>query len=332
MGWFSPWTVIIDGVNKTSLLGPICTNISVQDKEGVASDTASITMDDSYGRGILPRDKSEVKILIYGSLVFEGVVDKVRSKGNRSSGRSIHVSAKSFDVKGKAKDGQRWHKDDATLEEALKKSAEKAGFEIKVDEDLGKIKRDYWNPNGASFIAFAQGLAKELNATFKVRGKKSVFAARNKDLLPPLTAEYGKNLHDWDISPITARAKHKTAKARYFDRKKATWETVEKDIGSERAESTNMIRSSIADKDQAEQNLEARKGEAERGGGEGTITIELNPLAQPETPIVLIGTRPGVDGNYKAVDVAHQGTRSGSSTKIQIKHPSGDAGKDSRRK
>lgn len=333
MGWFNPWTVIVDGVNISTKLAPICTDITVNDKDGTASDTASITMDDSYGRGILPRDKSTVIILIYGAKVFEGIVDKVNSKGDRGGGRSISVSAKGFDVKGKAKDGQRWHKDDATLDDALKKSAEKAGFTIKVDPDLGKIQRSYWSPNGSSFLAFGQSLAKELNATFKVRGKEAVFAARDKELLPPLIARSGEggNLFSWDISPITARAKHKKATARYFDRKTAKWETAEQEIGSERAESTNAIRSSIADKEQAEQNLKARKGEAERGGGEGTATISLNPAAQAESPCILSGTRPGIDGLYKITGVTHQGSRSGSSTKLDLKHPSGGAGEDSRR-
>ena len=334
MSWFSPWTVIVDGVNITSQLAPLCTQISVVDKDGTASDTASITMDDTNGRGILPRDKSTVIVLIFGSKVFEGLVDKVNSRGNRSGGRSITVTAKGFDVKGKAKDGQRWHQDDANLKDVLQKSAQKAGFEIKVDEELGKIERDYWSPNGASFLAYAQGLAKELNATFKVQGKKAVFAARGKEILPPVLGTTGRlgNVLSWDISPITARPKHKKATARYFDRAKAKWEMVEEEIGSERAESTNAIRSSIANETQAKENLKARRGEAERGGGDGTVAILLNPAAKAEAKFVAFGLRPGIDGVYTISGVTHAGSRgSGSDTKLQVKHPSEGAGSDSRR-
>ena len=334
MGWFSPWTVIVDGVNITSKLAPICTQISVVDKDGTASDTVSITMDDTNGRGILPRDQSNVVVLIFGSKVFEGRVDKVNSRGSRNGGRSISVTAKGFDVKGKVKDGQRWHMDDSTLEDVLTKSADKAGFAIKVDPELGKIERDYWSPDGASFLGYAQRLAKELNATFKIQGIQAIFTARGKELLPPVLGTTGRlgNIMEWDISPITARAKHMKATARYFDRAKAEWMTVEEEIGSERAEATNAIRSSIANESQAKENLQARKGEAERGGGDGSVTILLNPAAKAEAKFIAFGTRPGIDGVYTITGVTHKGNRSsGSDTKLQIKHPSEGAGNDSRR-
>ncbi len=92
-----------------------------------------------------------------------------------------------------------------------------------------------------------------------------------------------------------------------------------------------FIRSTAGDKDQAKDIAEARKREAEREGGEGTVVLDLTPSAQAEAMLTLTGTRSGVDGSYRIVTVTHRADRSGgASTSLEPKQPTGDAGKDQR--
>lgn len=230
------------------------------------------------------------------------------------------------------KEPQALHKDDCTLEEFLGEVADNAGFSLTIDPELGATLRDYWAADSESFLHVGQKLAREMNATFKLRGDKAVFAKRGKDILPGISAAYGDNLISWDIAPLSGRSLFASAKVRWLDRETAGFKEEETDFGSTRpAKAMNIIRGAVKDKDQAKEVGEARKGEAEREGGEGSATIDINPAAQAEALITLSGTRPCIDGSYRMVTVTHSGSRSsGNSTSLELKQPDDVAGTDSR--
>lgn len=334
--WKVSWMVFVDGINVSLAMRPYLISIAVTDKDGAASDTCSLVFDDTDGQCLLPRDGASIIVFLQGVKVFEGTADVPRSSGSRSGGRKLSVSAKGFDSRGKVKEAQSFHKDDCTLKVFLEKAAKNAGFTIKIDPDLAKIKRDYWAADGESFLHLGQKIARELNATFKIRGKKAVLIPRGKDMgLPPVTAAYGVNLISWDIAPFTGRKAFTKTEVKYFDRKEAKFKTEKTDHKTSRKlpDSTNKVRSTAANKDQAKGIGKARKGEAEREGGEGRATIDLNVAAQAEGLCMVIGARPGVDGAYRMASVTHKATRSGgSTTSLSLKQPSGGAGKDNRAK
>lgn len=92
------------------------------------------------------------------------------------------------------------------------------------------------------------------------------------------------------------------------------------------------MRATAADQAQAKDMGEARKSEAQREGGEGTVEMDLTVEAQAEAPFVLSGARAGVDGSYRIVSVRHKASRGGgSTTSLEIKQPQGAAGKDQRK-
>jgi len=317
------WKVFVDGSDMSLAMQPFVISITVQDRDGEASDTCRLEFDDTGGQIELPRDNASVTVFLEGVKVFDGLIDTLASRGSRSGGRVLAVTAKGFDAKGRVKDGQLWHLDDASLKQALEKAAGKAGLDgIRVDERLADVHREYWSPDGASFLAWGQRLAREYNATFKIRGDRAVFAGRGSNRLAPVRATLGHNLISWDIRPVTARRRFKTATARWFDRETGKVETREIEVGQEHATATNAVRTILADRDQAEENLKARKGQAEREGGEGSVELDLTLEAQAEAPFILAGTRPGIDGEYRITSVIHKVTRSqGSTTSLQIRLP-----------
>jgi hypothetical protein len=332
MSWQNIWSVTINGSDISTGLRPHLVSITVTDKDGTAGDTLSITVDDLGGQFRMPDEGARITASINGVRVFEGTVDKVRSQGSRGEGLKLSITAKGYDTKGKAKEPQALHKDDATLEDFLGEVAEEAGFSLTIDPELGAVSRDYWAADSESFLHVGQRLAREMNATFKLRGGKAVFAKRGKDTLPGISAAYGENLMSWDIAPLSGRSLFTSARARYLDRETAAFEEEETDFGATRpAKAANIIRGAVKDKDQARQVGEARKGENDREGGEGSATIDINPAAQAEALITLSGTRPGIDGSYRMVTVTHTGIRgSGNSTSLELKQPGGGAGTDGR--
>lgn len=335
MAWKVDWQVKINGRDLSSRMRPFLIEIEVTDKAGQESDSCNLTFDDAGGRIKLPPKGALVEVRLNGALVFRGRVDTVRSSGTRGGGRLLRVHAKGFDTRGKAKSPQSFHMDDTTLGSFLEKAASNAGYSIKVDEAFANIQGSYWGADGESFVELGQKYARQLHGTFKLRDREGVLAARGENSLPAVTAIVGKggNVISWDIEPFSGRAAIKKAKARWFDRAKATFE--EKEIEIEDVDAVDAdytVPGLAADGDQAEAIAKGRKGEAERGTGGGSVEMDLTTHAQAEAPFQMIGARRGIDGTYKIETRVHRANRSGgATTRCEIKQPGGGAGKDDRK-
>lgn len=335
MAWIVDWQVRINGRDLSSRMRPFLTEIEVTDKEGMASDSCSLTFDDRGGHIKLPPKKSLVEVFLNGVMAFRGFSDAPRSSGARGGGRLLKVGAKGFDTSGKAKAQQSFHKDDATLGEFLKDVADRAGFSIKVDPAFDVIRRDYWSVDGESLLAFGQRMARELHATFKLRGTEAVLVPRGADSpLAPVIAIAGENgnVINWDIEPFSGRAAFARAKVRYFDRAKARFEEKDIEIDDAETDAEQVTRTLAADGDQAETIAKGRKSEAEREAGGGSIEMDLVAHARAEAPLTLSGARRGVDGTYRITSVTTRANRSGgATTRCDVKQPGGGAGKDDRK-
>lgn len=343
MPWTVEWKVFVDGNDLTSAMRPFLTKITVSDKDGSASDTCSLDFDDGGGQVKLPAEGASVQVFLQGVSVFAGKVDTVRSNGSRGGGRTLAVGAKGFDAKGKAKEPQSHHMDDATLQQFLDKAAKNAGLKsVTIDPAFAVIKRNYWSAGAESFLHLGQKLAREVGGTFKIRGDQAVLAKRGEGMsatgqaMPTITGLVGSgsvagNVINWSIAPITGRAKFSKTKVRYFDRPAANFKEFEVETGIE-ADATDEVRTAVADEDQAKAVAEGRKSESEREGGSGTVLLDLVVEAQAEGTFVLTGARPGVDGAYRISGVTHSADRSGgSTTSLDLKQPTAGAGKDERK-
>lgn len=338
MPWTVVWKVEVNGQDMTAAMKPFLTDITVTDKAGESSDTCSLTFDDTDAQIRLPAEGSSVRVSLQGVQVFQGIVDKVRSSGARGGGRTLSVQAKGMDSRGKVKEPVQLHQDDGSVGDFLKKLGGVAGYSVKVDGALGAIVRTYLAADGESFLHVGQRLARELGGTFKIRGTEAVLAKRGEDAgLPAIAGRVGEggNVVSWNIAPFNGRPAFTKAKVQWFDRETAAFKEKEVgiDLGRALPEAVNLIRSKAADEGQAKDITDARKREAEREGGEGSVELDLEPEAQAEGKFTLTGARPGIDGTYRIESVSHKATRSGgSTTSLTLKQPQGNAGKDTRKK
>lgn len=342
MAWAMTWRVVIGGQEMTDRWNPFLTAIEASDKAGTASDSAELSFDNSEGQLLFPEKRTPIQIYLAGQLVFEGFTDEPRSSGARGQGRVFSVSCRGFDPGGKAKQSLDFHKDEASLKEFLEDAGKRAGLKgVKIDKTLGAIKRDYWAPAGHSFLQLGQALADELGATFKIRGDQAVFVKRGDgqsasgQALATIRAVWGENLISWDISPNMGRPQHSKARIRYFDRKAAAFkeEDVEIKSGEGAPNALDIGLMEAADKGSATSAAKGKKTKGEREAGGGTVRIDCDPSAKAEGTLILVGADPGVDGSYRIESATHKLSRSGGSeTSLSVKQPSGEAGKDSRRK
>lgn len=334
------FAVFIDGTDVTSRFEPHVISISVSDRSEASSDAATITLDDTGGRLVMPQPGASVSIFLGWEgagvgQVFKGIVDDVRASGSRS-GRTLSVSAKGMDARGKSKEPQRRHFDDTTIGEAMKKAGEAAGFSVSVDEALAKLPRKYLALDDESFAAFGERIAREVGGTFKMVGDRAILARRNGgasaggEALPAVTATWGANLHSYDISPILGRPVEKKTGVRFYDPKSATWKIEEAETGIEDATTEKVSVYAAADQDTAKDRANSDAEESDRKKGGGSVTIEGDIAAQPEGRCIVSGCRPGIDGAYRIEGVDHDYSRSGFTTKLELRQPEDGAGSDSR--
>lgn len=337
--------VVIDGNDVTDVFDPILTSLTITDGEGSKSDKADFELDDEGGRIELPRAGASVEASIRwsdggGAITFKGKTDEPKSSGTRGGGMTLSISAHSADMGGKAKGKKEKHKDKATFKEAAEDFAKGTGITVKVDDELGAINRDYWSMMNESFLAWGARTADELGATFKVADDQAVFVGRNSGKsasgkeLPAVTAEIGKNLISWDLSPNLSRASYKKAKVRHYDHDEAKWKTEEIQIeGGEDAVADLIDTAKAANKTNAKAKAKANGEDSKRGKGGGEVSLEGEPAAKAQAICHVVGVRAGIDGEYRITTATHTYTRGGGwVTKCSLEQPQGKAGKDDRKK
>lgn len=335
--------VSADGADVTGNFSLDTTDISITDSSGASADTATIKLDDRESHIVLPPLGTAITIGIgWGRpvILFDGFVDDVDWDLSRGGGRNLSISCKSADtLKGKLKEPQEKHEDETTLGAVAKKWGEAAGIgEVFVHPDLASIERQYWSMNNESFLAWGERMAKANGATFKVLGDRAVMVPRSAGVsasgqpLVPIIAQYGVNLISANIKPMLARPQAAKFRARHFDVKAGDWlaAEVESTYDTE-AEAVLTARYSEADEGAGKARAGSNEKESDRERGGGSISIDGEPNAQAEAPCILIGARPGVDGEYRIDSVTHSYNRGGGFVSaLSVKQPGGDAGKDDR--
>jgi phage protein D len=208
---------------------------------------------------------------------------------------------------------------------------------VAVHPHLAAVTRPWWGMQGESYLAWGTRHARELGATFKVMGTRAVFVPRSQGQsasgkpLQAIRAAWGENLISWSLKPVLGRPAYGKFRINWFDEKQARWraEEVEAEASDVPAVATDRIPASS--QNEAATRAGARRIEAEREGGGGTVTIDGEPAAQAEAECEVSGARPGIDGRYRIDVVEHSYTRSGGfTTTLTLKQPAGEAGDDSR--
>ena len=335
--------VSVNGDDVTAGLSPYVTSIRIRDAAGLASDTATVDVEDSYGQLQLPQAGASISIGLGWAggaalVMFEGVVDDIGSTGGRGQGRMLSIPATSADTRGPLKDKAEKHKDDASFGDVATEWGQAAGLsEVAVHPDLAAIQRPWWGMQGESYLAWGARHARELDATFKVMGPRAVFVPRSQGQsaggkpLQAIRAAWGENLISWSLKPVLGRPSYGKFRVRWFDQAEAKWKTEE--VEAEDADVPAVATDRVAAVSQAEAGKRAgsRRTQAAREGGGGTVTIDGEPAAQAEAECEVSGARPGIDGTYRIDVVEHSYSRSGGfTTTLTLKQPAGEAGNDTR--
>ncbi len=295
---------------------------------GEVADTCSISLDDKDGQLVLPAKGAAIQIALgpkddSAEIIFDGIVDDVRSEGARGEGMMLVVDGKTADTKSKQKTKRNKHWDNKTIGEAVIDAGQWAGIMMTVAPRIAALKRKYIVQDYESALHFIERLSRQVGGTFKmIGGVRGVVLDRNSgqtvggssvaDVVairdPSNPAR--NNLISWKISPLLTRPRFTEIRTRYYDRDEAKYK--EKKIEVEGAKNDPQTQTDTlstytgADEDDSDQIANSDALESDREKGVGEIRIDGNAAARAGGKIKLTGARPGVDGTYLMDLVTHE--------------------------
>lgn len=331
----TPLKVVVAGQDVTSRFRPLLQSLTVERSAGKAADSASLVLDNSYGRIVTPADRAPITIHIQNEWVFEGFVSEVECNLDKGSGRTMSITASSVDHGGKAKEPTLLHKDNASLSAVAQDFGGKAGLSVKVSGSIASIQRDYWLQQSESFVSWGQRIAREVGGTFKVIGTRAFLTARNEGLsssgrpLTTIRAAAGSNLLSASIRPIVSRPRFKKVKVSYFDIAKGEKVEEEIDTGIDVDASLRHL-IAAATKSQAKERADAHGKESDREKGQGDVNIVGDARAEPEALCIVSGVANGADGAYRIDSVSHKVSRSGFTTSLTLRQPQSSGGSNAK--
>jgi phage protein D len=319
--------VTVAGSNITSTLSPVLISLSVSDKVGTHADTATLEIDDTDGRIVLPQIGAPVIVALGWQdegvrMVFTGTVDEVKSAGSRSSGRTLTITAKGMDTTAGPKQTQQRHFDDKSVKDILTEAGKAAGItEIDIDPSLAGIKRRSFDMRDESFIHAGERLAREIGGNFRIQGSRAIMSKRGGSYTASVQARWGDNLHGWDLSPALGRPQFATMRARWYDPKAAQWKETQLQTGLS-AKARHDHRYAKPDETEASQQAGSDSATSQRDQAEGSVTIEGNTSAIPDGLCIVSGARAGIDGAWRIEAVTHTYSRSaGFISQLSLKAP-----------
>lgn len=336
MGYIqNSYRVIVAGQDVTSRFDPHLLSVRVTRAHGTAADECDIELSDQEGNIVLPQKRDPCQVFINGSQAFTGFMADVDYSFGKQ-GRVLSLSASSVDQGSKVKEPKLRHKDNATLPEVAREWGGKVGLDVRVAGSIAEVRRDYWFAQNESFMSWAQRIANEVGASFKILGNTAYLVGLNEGIstsgktLTPISAAYGVNLISGKISPIISRPRYRNVKISYFDIAKG--QRVEEDVETGIDDVDAALRTVItsADSSQAKQRAKGHAKHSDREKGAGSVTILGNVLAEPEAICTVSGIRVGIDGSYRIQSVTHNLSKDGFTSEIDLRQPQDGAGVDKR--
>lgn len=312
-------------------------SVEIVDKEGVASDRFSAELNDGPPDFLaLPRKGAIVSVSL-------GYRDRgVQEMGQYTADEvqahclpyRLSISGKAADLrKGKLKEHQERHWDDATLGEIVEEIAGEAGLAARISDKLAAHQYKWLGQESETPIHFLERLARRHNALFSIKGGQLVFAERGSGLsasgaplgVAMLTPE--RILRDSLQFEYNDRSAYSKVIAYYQDRDTA--ERVEIEVeGDPEGDATYRIPEPFADPAEAERAAESRAKQLKRGEGSASVAVVGDTALMAGGPVIFQGVRPGLDGVPWIIETAtHTLSKSdGYRTRLDLKLYDGESG------
>ena len=298
------------GINVLPGLAGLWLEVSVTDKAGQESDSASIRGVGPPSLVALPK-RGDVYEILMGwddeGLVLQGrySFQKARLIGDPDQGETVTLEFRAADFVDKLKASGRKHYDETTYGDLMKKVAKEAGIDAEVDPALAKIKLGYRLRWDQSPIDFATEISEEVGATVKPAGGKLVAMKRGGgttgggQTLAPILIQRRRGFgYEIDIEP---RPEVGSVAGAWLDEK-----TGERKLNRKKANRSGplaILPHPYRSEEAAGAAAEAAIYEHSNASGSGHFESPGLPHARAEAPVIASGYGAPIDGRWKAEGV-----------------------------
>ncbi|CDZ43110.1 Phage late control D family protein [Neorhizobium galegae bv. officinalis] len=329
--------ITIDGQPVAGAFYERLLSVSVTDKEGLASDTFQMELNDGPPQYLaIPRTGAIVDIRVgYHALRSIGlfVVDKVTAK---CLPYSMSISGKARDMRdGKFKERQERHWDKKKVKDIVGEIAAETGLSASVDTQIGEHEYEWFGQQDETNVHVLRRLADRHNGLFKVKDGRLVFSKRGSG-----SAASGSFLGSVVVAPskivqgscsfeANDRTKYSKVVAYYQDKDQAQRVEVEAD-GDADGDSVYRIPEPFASPAEADKAAQSKAKDLKRGEGAASVTVIGDTSICAGAALLFEGVRPGLDGVPYIIDTAthtyskSEGYRTGISAKLYDGTSSGE--------
>ncbi|WP_319557898.1 contractile injection system protein, VgrG/Pvc8 family [Thiomicrorhabdus sp.] len=314
--------IIVDGADITSLVQDRLLSLTVEDKQGLESDSFRLSLDNREGKIALPATQVEVQLHAgIDSLNYLGrfTVDTVEES---HPPRTLIIGGSSADLTGSLKSHKQRQWDNTTLEMVLDEIATDNQLELAMHVNFSAYTIEHLDQTAESDLALLNRLAADYHALFKIADGKLIFTLMN--VSQRLSGQTLETVTIIQSDCINWRYSH--AERNQITEVKTKWRNPA--ISNENWESvgaagvTRILSQSFRTQDDA---INAAN-EALRQAQTPQETLSLSvmqtsrmPMIKAETPLQTSGFSPAIDGLWVVNSASHQVSNSGYQVNLEAK-------------
>lgn len=316
--------ILADQTDITEAIRSRLIDLRTTDEAGMKSDTLTLSLDDRDGLIELPRHGAQLEVWLgYAQTGLSKIgtyfVDETSLSGFPMT---VSISAKAADLTGEQTGDIKSPKtrsfDNITLGNLVKTIAGEHRLTAKTSASLADILWVHIDQTAESNLHLLTRLASQDNAVCKVTNDSLIFAKAGESKTAAGVALSSIIINKLEVSSYRAsiqdRGSYKAVTATYHD--KATARTYTVSTSPDRP--ALILRHTYEDRDKA---IEAAKAKLESlTQGVNTCEVSLakgNPNLFAESPLMLVGFRPGVSGTtWTCTRVEHSFSNAGFKTSL----------------
>ncbi|MCF6344184.1 MAG: late control protein D [Devosiaceae bacterium] len=317
--------ITIDGQTASNELMGRVISCSVNDKEGVGSDTCQIELNNSPSAQI-PSRGAIIRIWLgYDTqLSFMGtfVVDEVSLT---LFPHKMSIGGKAADMREKIKENKERHWDKINLGKIVSQIAGDNGLEAKVDSSLANFSYDWFGQQDESDIHVLKRLERQHDALFSVKDNKLIFAKKGTGKTPSgndlskVTVTKNNIIEGSGKISLSDRAEYKEVVAYHQNRDDVERKEIKANSSAD-GTATYRIGEPSASLSEAQAAANSKAKELKRQAIKFSCNIFGNPAARAGAPLVFSGMKVGVDGFEFIIEAAgHKWSKSGYTTSLSGK-------------
>lgn len=276
---------------------------TIHDAPGGEADTCELLFDDAGNEIEIPPPGDEVGLRFGfedGTAAKMGLfkIEKPTISFDEGGDR-LSLSGRSADMRKDVKEPLSEHFDDETIGSIVKTLAGRHGASAIVSDEFASISFDYIARHGQSAMDFLTRLADRTGAQFSIKGNKFLFIGR-EDLAPVTIDKSECASGEFSIEP---RPRHGKTEAGWYDRTKNKVMFESHSTGLEGP--IKRLRNTVSTQSEARTMAKAEGEKLNRATGSGSLTLLGRPDILADTPLILTGFRPEVNGKWKSSGVDH---------------------------